>query len=714
MLKGLFGIFKTKTFILLFLGVSFLFILLSAGLTYYIVSGIPPVYELEDYSPSLTTKVFDKNNNLIYEFSVEKRQLVPLADIPVDIQNAVIAMEDREFFEHSGFSIKGIFRALMSDILTGKAAQGGSTLTQQLSRGVFLSKEKKLIRKIREIFLAVQIEHAFSKQEILQLYLNEIYMGEGAYGVKTAAKRYFDKDLQDLTLGESAMLIGVIPLPSRYNPFSNPEQAKMRRSLVLNSMLEMGFITQEEANKANIEPLPTKKGTASKPGLYFIEHIRRQLEPKYGFDAFWKGGLNIYTTIDIEKQAIAEKIMDEKLQEYDRKIAENLGIELVDDSIAKEEGLGEQEENKEETAEEQKEQPDYPKLQGAFYMRDVKTGAIRVMVGGRNYEESRFNRVTQAKRQPGSSFKPYVWMAALEKGYTPTSTIRDLDMVFYFDGNNWNMFDEAKDQYSLALAAQPFMYTKDFDVWAPKNFGGNSSGLSTLRRALELSKNLVAINLIDAVTPRKVIDVARRAGITGNLPNAPALALGSAVVTLEEHLNALSTFANKGVHVDDYAIERIEDQNGRVLEKHIPFEKQSFTPQDSYLLINMMKGVVARGTGGAARALKRPIAGKTGTSQNHRDMWFIGMTPTYAAGAWMGYDDDTSQESGKWTGGGTVAPWWTSIMEELLKDEPVEDFPVPDGIEFVFVNTETGKLALPADRNKFLEAFKKGTAPSSF
>lgn len=695
--------------------VSFLFILISAGVTYYIVSGIPPVYELEDYSPSLTSKVFDKNNNLIYEFSVEKRQLVPLEEIPVDIQNAVIAMEDREFFEHSGFSIKGIFRALMSDILKGKAAQGGSTLTQQLSRGVFLSKEKKLIRKIREIFLSVQIEHDFSKQEILQLYLNEIYLGEGAYGVKTAAKRYFDKDLSELTLGESAMLIGVIPLPSRYNPFSNPEQAKSRRALVLKSMVEMGFITMDEANKANKEPLPTKKGAASKPGLYFIEHIRRQLEPKYGFDTFWKGGLNIYTTIDIEKQAIAEKIMDEKLHEYDKKIMENLGIELVDENIEKEESIGEQEDKKKENEEaEQKEKPDYPKLQGAFYMRDVKTGAIRVMVGGRDYEESRFNRVTQAKRQPGSSFKPYVWMAALEKGYTPTSVIRDLDMVFYFDGENWQMFDEEKDQYSLALASQPFMYTKDFDVWAPKNFGGNSSGLSTLRRSLELSKNLVAINLIDAVTPKKVINVARRAGIKSSLPKAPALALGSAVVTLEEHLNALSTFANKGIQVADYSIERVEDAHGRVLEQHIPFEQQAFTPQDSYLLINMMKGVVARGTGGAARALKRPIAGKTGTSQNHRDMWFIGMTPTYAAGAWMGYDDDTSQESGKWTGGGTVAPWWTSIMEELLKDEPVEDFPVPDGIEFVFVNTETGKLALPADRNKFLEAFKKGTAPSSF
>lgn len=704
------NIIKSKFFIFSFIAACAVCILGAAAVTYYIFSGMPPVYELEEYSPSLTTKVFDRHNNLIYEFSVEKRQLVPLEEIPVDIQNAVISMEDRDFFNHAGFSIKGIFRALISDILTGKKAQGGSTVTQQLSRGIFLTNEKKIIRKIRELFLSVQIEHSFSKQEILQLYLNQIYLGEGAYGVKAAAKKYFDKDLNDLTLGESALLVGVIPLPSRYNPFSNPKLAKARRALVLNSMQEMGFITAQEAVAAKKEPLPLRKAAASRPGLYFIEYIRKILEPKYGVEMFWKGGLNIYTTIDIEQEAAAEKIMNDRLHEYDLKIAKNLGIEVVDETIEEEEAP-DTPADEEET---QPEQPEYPELQGAFYARDVKTGAIRIMVGGRDYEKSRFNRVTQAKRQPGSSFKPYVWMAALEKGYTPATLVKDLETVFYYDGKNWKAFDEAKDQYSLQLASQAFMYGKDFDVWAPKNYAGTSAGLITLRRGLELSKNLVAVNLIDAVGIKNVINVARRAGLTSSLPNAPALSLGVSVVTMQEHLDALSTFANGGIRTDDYAIERVVDQNGRILEQHVPHEQSEFSPQDSFLLVNMMKGVVDRGTGGAARALGRPIAGKTGTSQSHRDMWFIGMTPDIAAAGWMGYDDFTSQKSSRWTGGGTVGHWWTDIMKEVFKDEPVKDFPVPEGISFAFINPDNGKLATPTDRKRFLEAFKKGTEPVSF
>lgn len=704
-------ILKSKVFIFSFIICALVLILSSACALYFILSEMPPVYELEEYTPSLTSKLFDKNGKLIYEFSVEKRQMVPLDEIPVDIQNAVISMEDRNFFNHAGFSTKAILRALINDVILGKAAQGGSTLTQQLSRGVFLTKEKKMIRKIREIFLAVQIEALFSKQEILKLYLNEIYLGEGAYGVKAAAKKYFDKDLSELTLGESALLVGIIPLPSRYNPFASPEMAKTRRSLVLNSMVETGFITPEEAAKAKQEPLPKRTITADKPGLYFIEYVRRILEPKYGVETFWKGGLNIYSTIDIDKQAAAEKIMEEKLHEYDLKIAQNLGIEVVEDNTPSEESL-EDEDNI--ADQENKEQQEYPKLQGAFYVRDVKSGAIRVMIGGRDYQESRFNRATQAKRQPGSSFKPFVWMAALEKGYTPSSLIKDLEMVFYYDGRNWRVFDEAKDQYSLQLASQPFMLSKDFDVWAPKNFSGKSSGFVTLRRALELSKNLAAINLIDAVGIDKTIDVARRAGITSNLPKAPAIALGVSVVTLEELTNAMSTFANGGIKTPAYAIERVEDQYGRPLEEHIPYEKEAFSPQNSFLLINMMQGVVQRGTGGSARILKRPVAAKTGTSQSHRDTWFIAMTPQIASGAWMGYDDDTAQETGKWTGGGAVAPWASAILAEILKDEPATEFAVPEGISFSYVNPETGKLAIASDRNKILEAFKKGTEPLSF
>lgn len=698
----------------LFLGLAglVLVILLVAAFMRYIFAGLPPVYEMEEYTPSLTTKVYDRNNTLIHEFSIEKRTMVPLEDIPVDLQNAVVAMEDRDFFKHAGFSLRGIGRALLHDLATGRAKQGASTLTQQLSRGVFLTQEKKFIRKIREIILAIQIEHRFSKPEILQLYLNEIYLGSGAYGVKAAAKKYFDKDLEELTTGEAALLVGLIPAPGRYNPFANPAVSRQRRNLVLDVMYEQNYISAEELKKAKEEPLPVKPPTPTetKPGQYFIEYIRRVLEPKYGMDVLWKAGLNIYTTIDIKQQELAEKIMNQKLQEYDEQVAKGLGIE-IDPNDAEADAPNPNDEE-EETPHDPK--AEYPRLQGAFMVRDVKTGAVRVLVGGRGFDESKFNRATQAKRQPGSSFKPYVWMAALEKGYTPATLVKDLPTMFYYDGKNWHAFDENADLYSLDLAKQTFIAGKDFNVWVPQNYGGRSDGWITLRRALEKSKNLVAVNLIDAVTPAAVIRVARRAGITANLPRVPALALGVSVVELDEHLAALTTFANGGIHTDNYYIDRVEDAHGRILEQHIPIETAQFTPQNSYLLINMMKGVTQRGSGATVNRLGRNVAGKTGTTQSHRDMWFVGMTPYTAAAAWMGYDDDTSHENGARFTGSTTARWWTDIMEHILQDEPNDDFAVPEGISFAYINPNTGKLAMPTDRNKFLEAFISGTEPQSF
>lgn len=684
-------------------------ILLCAVFMRYIFSGLPPVYEMEEYTPSLTTKVFDRNNKLIHEFSIEKRSMVPLEDIPVDLQNAVVAMEDRDFFKHAGFSIRGIVRALINDMATGSAKQGASTLTQQLSRGVFLTQEKKLIRKIREIILAIQIEHQFSKREILQLYLNEIYLGSGAYGVKAAAKKYFDKELDELTTGEAALLVGLIPAPGRYNPFANPAVSRQRRNLVLSVMNEQGYITNEEFAKAKEEPLPEKQpAPESKPGQYFIEHIRRQLEPKYGMDVLWKAGLSIYTTIDIDQQALAEEIMNKKLQEYDEQVAKGLGIEIDPNDAEADAANNDDDDVSDEP------RTEYPRLQGAFMVRDVKSGAVRVMIGGRAFGESKFNRVTQARRQPGSSFKPYVWMAALQKGYTPATLVKDLPTMFYYDGKNWHAFDENADLYSLDLAKQTFIASKDFNVWVPQNYGGRSDGWITLRRALEKSKNLVAVNLIDAVGANEVIRVARKAGLTTYLPRVPALALGVSVLQMDEHLAALSTFANGGIHTDNYFIERVEDANGRILEQHIPLEEAEFSPQHSYLLINMMKGVTQRGSGAYVSRLQRNVAGKTGTTQSHRDMWFVGMTPHTAAAAWMGYDDDTSHEKGARFTGSTTARWWTEIMEQVLKDEPNDDFPVPEGISFAYINPNTGKLATPADRNKFLEAFISGTEPQSF
>ncbi|WP_428897806.1 penicillin-binding protein 1A [Parelusimicrobium proximum] len=700
-------IMKSKVFFYFLLVLAFILVIITAIGARYIFSGMPPVYEMEEYTPSLTTKVYDVNGALIHEFSIEKRSIVPLDEIPVDLQNAVIAMEDRNFFKHPGVSIRGTLRAIVNDVFTGRAKQGGSTLTQQLSRGVFLTKEKKIIRKIREILLAVQIEHKFSKQEILQMYLNEIYLGEGTYGVKAAAKRYFDKELEELSLGESALIVGLIPSPSRYNPFVNPEVAAKRKELVLSVMREQDYISEEELKAATEEPLPDKRPVQkNKVGLYFIEHIRRILEPKYGMKTLWSEGLSIYTTMDIEKQQIAEEIMNEKLNELDMKIAKGLGIEIPE--------FSEDTEYKEEEGQAMPEGVTYPKLQGAFMVRDVKSGAVRVMIGGRDFSESRFNRATQAKRQPGSSFKPYVWMAALQKGYTPATLVKDQQTMFYYDGRNWRTFDEDEDQYSLNLASQSFVGSKDFDVWVPKNISGRSSGWSTLRVALEKSQNLSAVNLIDAIGAGSVIRVSRAAGIKSNLPNVPALALGVSSLTPEEHMSALTTFTNGGIQTPSYFIEKVEDKNGRILEQHVQEETSAFSPQDAYLLVNMMKGVTERGTGGAARRLGYKIASKTGTSQNHRDMWFYGSTPNTAAIAWMGYDDDTFQKDGRWTGGGTVAPWWTAIMEKVLEGEEKTDFPIPDGISFAFINPVTGKLATPAERNKFLEAFKKGTEPASF
>ena len=704
-------LYKTPYFLTAAGAALVVLILAVAVFMRYILSGLPPVYEMEEYTPSLTTKVYDRNNELIHEFSIEKRMMVPLEEIPVDLQNAVVAMEDRNFFSHPGISLRGIGRALLNDVVTGRAKQGASTLTQQLSRGVFLTQEKKLIRKIREIILAIQIEHQFSKPEILQLYLNQIYLGSGSYGVKAAAKKYFDKDLEQLTTGEAALLVGLIPAPGRYNPFVNPELAKQRRDLVLSVMREQNYITTEEYQKAKEEPMPVKPPQVdeNKPGRYFIEHVRRILEPKYGMDTLWKAGLNIYTTLDIKQQKMAEETMNKWLTEFDEQVAKGLGIEFDPNDT---EAEAAQETDEEATPKDPAAQA--PRLQGAFMVRDVKTGAVRVMIGGREYDESKFNRATQAKRQPGSSFKPYVWMAALQKGYTPATLVKDLTTMFYYDGRNWHAFDENADLYSLDLAKQSFIASKDFNVWVPQNYGGKSEGWITLRKGLEKSKNLVAVNLIDAVGIMDVIRVARKAGITANLPRVPALALGVSVLQMDEHLAALTTFANGGIHTDNYYIERVEDANGRILEEHIPVEQAEFTPQNSYLLINMMKGVVQRGSGAYVNRLGRNIAGKTGTTQSHRDMWFVGMTPHTAAAAWMGYDDDTSHEDGAKFTGSTTARWWTAIMEQILKEEPNDDFAVPEGISLAYINPLTGKLATPAERNKILEAFITGTEPQSF
>lgn len=679
-------------FVYLVAVVSSIAIISSSLLMRKILADIPSIDKLDEYTPSLTTYIYDINDEIIAELSIERRAFLPLNKIPVDLQNAVIAMEDHNFFKHWGISPKGIARALLRDIMHRRAAQGGSTITQQLSKLIFLKPEKTITRKIKEMFLSIQIERNFSKQEILQMYLNQIYWGGGVYGVQAAAKLYFSKDVSEMTLADCSLLAGLVALPERYSPFKDKERAKHRRSLVLKRMEERKFITYEERQEVLKLPVPTEKSsmfTVRAP--YFVEHIRRKMTAKYGSAQLWKGGMKIYTTLDMAIQAVAEEEMEKQLNYRDEEQAKYaLNNSTLDNPLS--------------TA----------TLQGSFIMLDVKTGAIRAMIGGRDFKESEFNRATQSKRQAGSTFKPFVWMSALMSGYTPSTMVEDSPMAFYYDGKDWRLLEGSTDTYSIDLAIQPFVGDKDFKIWVPSNYSDKFLGRIPLRRALELSRNLASVFLVNRVGPTLVVDVAHKAGIKSYLSPVPSVGLGTSLVTNLEMANAFGTFANSGIHTDPFAIIKVINAQGKILESHIPKEEERFSPQNCYILINMMKGVVERGTGAYVRRLRRPIAGKTGTSQESKDLWFIGMTPDLVAAGWVGYDDYSFPTLKHWTGGGMVAPWWTPIMKAALKDKPVSDFFVPEDIVFVTIDSTTGKLALPTCKKRFLEAFVKGTEPQEF
>ncbi len=688
----------------LYLSATLAFLLMGVGSWSLreLLEGLPPIQALEEYTPSLSTRVYDSKGGVIAELSIEKRALLPLTKIPVDLQNAVIAVEDDNFFKHWGVSPKGMLRSALRNFLARRVVQGASTITQQLAKQIFLKPERKISRKIREVLLALQIEANFSKSEILQLYLNQVYFGEGAYGVQSAARNYFGKEVSELTLADCALLAGLVRAPRANSPFFRPENARKRRAIVLQRMLDEELITVMERDAANAQPIPISKPVApDTQAPYFVEHVRRRLEQKYGTAAIWRGGLKIYTTLDLDVQKKAEETMEKALADFDLKAqaehekkireleagGEGLPIEVSTAPLAK--------------------------IQGAFVLMDVKTGAIRAMIGGR---DSHFNRVTQAKRQPGSTFKPFVWAAALNSGMTAASLVDDTPLAFYFDGRDWRLLEGATDQYSINLATQPFASSPDFKIWVPNNFDGKFLGRITLRRALASSRNIASINLITQVGPPLVVEIAHRAGIRSELEPAPALGLGASVVTPLEMTNAFATFANGGIALTPYTVERVEDSSGRILEGHSPSDREGMSPQLAYLTANMMKAVIQTGTGHNANRLNRPLAGKTGTSNDNRDLWFIGYTPDLAAGAWMGYDDFSSLGRNDWTGGSTVVPWWTDIMAYALQDAPKRDFPAPPGIIFAVIDSETGLLFGPycPKRKKLLEAFARGTEPKRY
>jgi len=660
--------------------------LLSAGAAAYLrtlLTSLPSISALEDYTPSLVTKIYDCNGNLVTELFTERRTLTPLKDIPVDLQNAVISIEDNNFFNHWGISTKGIARAAFNNVVKHKVAQGGSTITQQLAKTIFLSPDRNLSRKIKELLLTIELERDYSKEEIFLLYLNQIYFGSGAYGIESAAKTYFSKHAKDLNLPECAMLAGLPRAPNYYSPFNNPERALTRRAIVLRRMRELKYITEEEEKQANQYPINSEKvsiPTAIAP--YFIEYVRLQLEPKYGNQMIYRGGLSIYTTIDLQAQAAAEKALGEGLVSFDSERASYF-------------------ENHRSTP---------VKVEGALVAIDPKSGGIKALVGGRDFRESQFNRASQAKRQPGSSFKPFIYTAAIENGFTAASVLDDNPRVYVNDGRDWRLVSRTTD-YLATLSPEEL---KDpMKVWVPENYGRKYNNKVLLRSALEHSLNMCAIEVLDQIGPMRAIDYARRMGITSQLTNTLSLALGASDVTLIEMVDAMSVLASGGIRTQPYAITRVEDKDGRVLEENFPVEQEVLSPQTCFVMTNLLKGVVERGTGIAARELRRPCAGKTGTTNDYSDAWFIGYTPQLVAGVWVGYDERVSLGD-KMTGGRIACPIWTSFMAGALKGEPVLNFKPPDGVVFSLIDPKTGLLAQAKTPGAYLDAFIKGTEPKDY
>lgn len=590
-----------------------------AGIVLVHMSNLPEISSLEEYKPSTTTRIFDCNGELLAEFYMENRIPVPLSQVPPHVRQAFIATEDPRFYHHSGIDISGIIRAAYQNLRAGRVVQGGSTITQQLAKQLFLDSEKTLSRKVREALLALQIERRYSKDEILSIYLNQVYLGSGAYGVEAAANRYFGKSVGELTLGEAAVLGGLPAAPNKYSPVNNLNRCYQRRQHVLQRMLDEGYITRQEMDAANAEPItvqPARAMDAKAP--YFVEYVRQKLEDKYGETELYRGGLNVYTTLDLRMQEMADAAMAK-------------GLAAVDKRHPRKDRV----------------------IQGALIAIDPHSGEIKAMVGGRDYKKSVFNRSVQALRQPGSSFKAFVYATAVEKGMTPEDT----------------MVDEPV-SYPGAKPGVP---------WRPVNFENKFEGTVTLRRALAESINVVAVKLLQQVGIQDTIATARKMGLTTVLQPYLPLALGASDVTLLEMTSAYSVFDNGGVYTSPQVIEKVTDREGGVIEDNVPTTRQAISANTAAIMTDMLTGVVKFGTASeAGHELNRPAAGKTGTTSEYDDAWFIGYLPSTVTGVWVGYDDH-KPIGNRETGARAALPIWLDFIQSYVKEYqvPPEDFPKP-------------------------------------
>lgn len=757
--------------LVLLVGLFGLAALLGAAFGAYLAvkENLPSIEGLETFQSNLITTIYSDEGQPIKDFAVERRVEIPYDQIPDVLKRAIIATEDPRFYKHRGVDALGILRAIKENIRQGRLfrrPQGGSTITQQLARLLFLYPQQTVGRKLKEMYLSLQIEKHYSKEKILEMYCNQFYLNHGVYGVETAARFYFGKKAADLNLEEAALIAGIFRGPSIYSPYTSPDLTLRRRNHVINRLVEEGYISRNEGEEAKKKPLgvlPWRRGTDEFAG-HFFEEVRRYLERRYGADALYRGGLRVYTTLNPRLQEVAEEALLERLRQIDkqsgwrndkknlfREKGETVNLEEVwldgwvtsfvqrNDitdavvlSVSAKEAMvkvkrflgrldnseiawtktkdlskilhrGDVIQVRVKAIDEEKKElrvslEQDPILEGAFLAIDPRTGQIKAMVGGYSFRRSEWNRATQAQRQAGSAIKPILYAAALDHGFTPATLIVDEPIEFI---DKWR--------------GEP---------WAPRNYDRKYKGAVTLRIGMEESRNVVTAKLLDYISPQTGVDYCRRFGISSTLYPYLSLSLGTFDVSLLEMVSAYCVFPNKGIRVKPYFITRVEDREGAVLEEAKVETEYVISPQTAYLITSMLRGVILRGTGAAASSLGIPLAGKTGTTSNYTDAWFIGFSPTLCAGVWIGHD--TKIPIGERQAGAVAAlPAWMVFFQQMIKDEekkageegrePVfEDFEVPPNITFVEIDRKTGLLATPSCLWPLREAFLVGTEPNRY
>ena len=772
------------TLYLIYAFILSIFIPLLSGvlLFLYYSKHLPDFKPLKERNLNANSIVYSEEDEVVGKFLMDNRIPISYERIPKHLVQAFIAAEDADFFQHKGIDYKGIARAIFKNLMAGRIVQGGSTITQQVTKTFFLTPKRSFLRKLKEVAYAFGLERNLTKEEILNLYLNNIYLGNGAYGVEAASESYFNKRTEQLNLSEMAMLAGLVKAPSRYSPVNNLKRAKDRQTYVLTRMAELGFISQEQKDRTVRTPLKiqSRESAYFSKAPYFTEFIRQQVERKYGKEKLYQEGLRIYTSLDLSLQRVAQRSVEMGLRELDKRqgfrgpihtlsqkeakaipmkkrgalnpLAQNEVFEGIilskDDSkkiytvwVEDRKGILPFSEmvwalhikatphyapEKVKTPSDllntgdvvhvkvkespKKDQPlllsleQEPLVQGALVCIDPQTGYIKAMVGGRDFSESQFNRATHSRRQPGSAFKPMIYAAALEKGYTPSTILMDSPVEYSdHDGGSY---------------------------WAPKNYDKNFMGPITFRNALAHSRNVVTVKILEDVGVGYALKFIKKLGIESPIKRDLSIALGTSGVSMLELTGAFSVFANGGERVKPIFIKKIVTMKGEVLEEKYPYveleekeeeeetpeppspvqKERAISPQNAFIMTYLLQGVVQHGTGQRAKVLGRPIAGKTGTSSDYADAWFIGYTPSLLTTVWVGFDDKTSLGKDE-TGARAALPIWNSFMGHALGNTPIQTFKPPPGITLTKVNIETGLPTNEDSKETIIEAFIEGSVP---